>query len=123
MNISFTTLEEAWGEDFCKRKQNKEKKYQKKMIQKYNDEMYDKFHHKSPDSGTKHENVHKKSLSIEITNPSILNYLNRFRDEYQAVFVSNVLYNFINQDNTQQNNTVTYLIIILITILLLDKFI
>lgn len=103
MNISFTTLEDAWGDDY--RKITKPKKQSKSNVKK-----------------DKHNDV----LSVEIHDHNLINYFNKFSDDYKNSYITEILHNHVNKssistNNTRKNDVLFYLIGLLLIILLIDR--
>tara|TARA_Y100000389_G_C17293506_1_gene429252 strand:- start:317 stop:727 length:411 start_codon:yes stop_codon:yes gene_type:complete len=131
MNISLTSLEEAWGSDFkidntashVLKRNNiyKSKKHQKQMLRK---QLEVEESTQEPE---------EKSIVLKFTDDKIINYLKRYTNEYQLLHITELLNNFINkhdklitlpeEDNDVSERMLVYILILLIGVLLFDRFI
>ena len=102
MNISFTTLEEAWGDDYKKLSKPK----------------------KQPKSNFKKE-ISSDILTLHIQDPHLANYFNKYADDYKRSYITEILHDYINKssnsNSNKKNDVIFYLIGLLLIILLLDR--
>ena len=133
MNISLTSLEEAWGPDFKientashnLKKNNiyKSKKHQKQMLKRHLD-MEDSVTDQPGEDNT---------ITLRITDDKIVNYLKRYTNEYRLLHVTELLEQFIsknyklhelNEDNNDvSERMLVYILLLLIGVLLFDRVI
>jgi len=142
MNLAMTSLEEAWGSNSINTKpvENKYKSnnYQKQFLKKSTHERtgptaYDTnrnqyYQLQNTNDAIEH---YKSSLNLTITDSLILRYLQKFTDSYKVHHITNIIKAYISkhkQDKMEKfttsgnDETLMYLMIMLIGILLIDKF-
>ena len=115
MNISYTTLEEAWGEDFKKTKSKKNMKNNKEQSIKHIEQPHQQ------DKQIDH------FFSVDIKDEHLISYFSRYTDDYRISYINDILHKHVKNASihTKQfndNNVILYLLLILIVILMFDKF-